>query len=437
MPGIAPIHHAWMYDKGVAPAGGDISTRLAPPYDIVTDRLRNDLLEADPTSSAAIDVPQLPVDQVGPDAAYARARRTFESWVQQRIIRPLDQPVFGLLRQSFADGRSIVRRHGVLANVPVAPLGRGAGLYAHEHTGCGLRGDRLALVKAMAIQTSPVFGLYSDDEGTVEEFIRSRIIRSEPRLVGVSPDGTLSELWLVEEASERQALTVAFGSRDVIIADGHHRYASQEAYLQSLGPEAPAAARSCMMALVAQEDAGMGLRAVHHVFAGMESFSIQTLEEEAGGLFRFEEVSGGPVELHEHVARAWFERSIPMGLIDFQQQRCFVVSAIEVDPLAATVPEAPEAWRRAGPVVCQRLIVERCLRDRCNSGRDPQRRAVFNVAEMSDPNALLPGAQLGIILLPVRLADVLVIATSGFLLPPDSTFFWPKLPTGLLFKSLE
>jgi len=192
-----------------------------------------------------------------------------------------------------------------------------------------------------------------------------------------------------------------------------------------------------MMALVAQEDAGMGIRAMHHIFAGMESFSIQTLEEEAGGDFRFEEVGGGPAELYEHVARAWFDRSIPMGLIDFQQQRCFVVSAIAVDPLAAMVPNAPEVWRRAGPVVCQRAIVERCLRDRCNGGREVQRRAVFNVADMNDPDALLPGAQLGIILLPMRLADVLAIAASGFLLPPDSTFFWPKMPSGLLFKSLE
>lgn len=437
MPGIAPIYHAWMYDPGVAPAGGDISTRLAPPYDVVTAKLRNTLLEADPTNSDAIDVPQLPVDRMGPDAAYARARRTFESWVSHRIIRPLDQPVFGLLRQSFGDGRSVVRRHSVFASLPLVSLGPGAGLYAHEHTDSGPRGDRLALLKATAVQTSPVFGIYSDADGEVEEFIRTRIIRSEPRLVGVSPEGTLSELWLIEETAECSALAAAFGSRDVIIADGHHRYASQLAYLQSLGPGAPTAARSCMMALVAQQDAGMAIRAMHHVFAGMESFSIEALAEETSDTFRFEEVSGGPVELHDHVVRAWFERSIPMGLIDFQHQRCFVVSAIAVDPLAAAVPEAPEAWRRAGPVVCQRLIVERGLRDRCNRGCEVQRHSVFNVAEMDDPNALLPGAQLGVILLPVRLADVLVIATSGFLLPPDSTFFWPKIPTGLLFKSLE
>ncbi len=437
MPGIAPIHHAWMYDPNPAPAGGDISSRLAPPYDVITAPQRRDLLDADPTNSAAIDVPQFPVDRIGPDAAYAQARRTFESWVGRHVIRPLDQPIFGLLRQSFTDGRQVVRRHSVLANLPLVPLGRGAGLFAHEHTGSGPRGDRLALLHAMRVQTSPVFGIYSDADGAVEEFIRGGVLRSEPRLVGVAPDGTLCELWLVEEALEREALAAAFGTRDVIIADGHHRYASQLAHLQSLGPNAPAAARSCMMALVAQEDAGMGIRAMHHVFAGMESFSIHALEEEAGADFRFEEVSGGPEVLRQHVARAWFERSIPMGLIDFQQQRCFVLSAVAIDPLAQAVPEAPEAWRRAGPVVCQRLIVERCLRDRCNGGREVQRRSVFNVADMSDPEALLPGAQLGIILLPVRLTDVLAIAASGFLLPPDSTFFWPKMPTGLLFKSLE
>ncbi len=437
MPGIAPIHNAVMYDGVVAAPCEDVSSRLVPPYDVVSRELRDRLLGADPTNSAAIDVPRLPIDHAGHDSAYVRARQTFDSWMQKRVIRQLDHPVFGLMRQTFKDRGYVVRRHAIMADLPLVALGRGDGLYGHEQTDSGPRGDRLALLASLRVQTSPVFGIYRDDEGAVEEVIRTRLIHSEPRLVGVSPDGTLSELWLIEDQEWINRLISAFGSRDVIIADGHHRYASQFAYLQSLGTHAPAAARSCMMALVAQEDAGMAIRAVHHVFGGMEAYSIEAIQDELGELFRFEEVSGGAAELEEHVARAWFERSIPVGLFDFVQQRSFVMSAIAVDPLAATAPEAPEAWRRAAPVVCQRFIVDRCLRDRCNGGCEPARRAVFDLAEMADSGALPDGAQLGLVLLPVRLADVLVIASSGYLLPSDSTFFWPKMPTGLLFKSLE
>lgn len=437
MPGIAPIQQALMYAR--SPAGGcaDLSSRLAPPYDVVTSALRTQLLKADALNSCAIDLPQLPIDRVGPREGYARARSLLESWLGRGALAPCDRPVYGLLRQTFRDRGSIARRHAIFADVPLVPLGRSAGLYAHEETDSGPRGDRLALLQALRVQTSPIFGIYSDDEGAVEEQIRHRLIRDEPRAVGVSPDGTLSELWLVEREAEVNRLTAAFGSRDVIIADGHHRYASQVAYLESLGGAAPRAARACMMALVAHQDAGMAIRPLHHVYGGMENYSLEKLLKELGDLFRIEETAGTEADLECHVFRAWFERSIPMGLVDFESGRCFVISTREVDPLAQNAPEAPEAWRRAAPVVCRRLVVDRVLRDWCNVGRDPLQRAVAEIPEMRRADGPLDRPQVGIVMLPLRLEDVLAIAAGGFLLPADSTFFWPKIPTGLLFKSLE
>lgn len=426
-----------MYAQGAAARCTDLSSRLAPPYDVVTSALRARLLRADPLNSCAIDLPQLPVDRIGRREEYARARGVFEAWVRTGALAASDRPVFGLLRQTFRDRGSIARRHAVLAEVPLAPLGRSSGLYAHEETDSGPRGDRLALLQSLHVQTSPVFGIYSDDDGAVEEQLRHRLIRDEPRAVGVSPDGTLAELWLVEHHTDVDRLTAAFGSRDVIIADGHHRYASQFAYLESLGHAAPRAARSCMMALVAQQDAGMAIRPLHHVYGGMERYSLEALLQELGDLFRIEETPGTQADLECHVFRAWFERSIPMGLVDFESGRCFVISTREVDPLAPSAPEAPEAWRRAAPVVCRRLIVDRVLRDRCNAGRDPLERAVAEIGELRQTDGPLERPQIGLVMLPLRLEDVLAIAAGGFLLPADSTFFWPKMPTGLMFKSLE
>lgn len=437
MPELAPVHQPWMYSGNDAPLQRDISTRLAPPYDIVTGRLRERLLKTDPANGAAIDVPRLPGERTASDAAYADARRTLDAWIERGVISPCPHPVVGVLRQTFRELGQVVRRHGIVVDMPLAPLGRDSGLYAHEETGSRLRGDRLALFNALRVQTSPVFGMYSDEEGGVDEFIRDRLIRTEPRVVGVSPDGTLCELWIVDDARHLNWLTQAFGSRDVIIADGHHRYASQLAYLDSLGPSAGPAARSCMMALVAQEDPGMTIRAVHHVFAGITAFSMERLIAESSQWLQVEAVPGGPAELESHVMRAWFERSIPIGLIDFTNRNCFVASTLEVDPLATVEAAAPEVWRRSAPVVCRKLIVEQVLRQSFNEGRKPVRRPVFDVADLDDPESVLSGAQLGVIMLPMKLTDVLSIAATGFLLPADSTFFWPKIPTGLLFKSLE
>jgi len=181
----------------------------------------------------------------------------------------------------------------------------------------------------------------------------------------------------------------------------------------------------------------MSIRAMHHVFGDIDRFSIQAVFEAMDDLCRFEEVPGGPSELAEHVARAWFERSHPIGLVDFASRRCFVMTTRFIDPLAEQFPEAPETWRRAAPVVCERLLVRRTLCEQLNGGKELSRRPVFDVADLEQPDRTLPGAQLGVVMLPVPLAEVLAIAPSGDLLPPNSTFFWPKMPTGLIFKSLE
>ncbi len=437
MPGLSPIRHAWRYagESGGRPA--DLSSRLAPPYDLISGGLKRRLLAADARCAAAIDVPHLPVDRIGPESAYLRARETFQSWIAQGALRAIERPVLGVLRQTFRDGSSVLRRHALIADLPLAGLGSGAGLYAHEETRSGPRGDRFALLRALRVQTSPIFGLYGDADGSVEEACREIEFSDAPTMVGLAADRTLSELWLVEQEDAVSRLIGAFGRRDVIIADGHHRYASQLEYVESLGPALPAAARSCCFALVAQEDTGMSIRAMHQVLGGVEGYRIEAVMEALQEACRFDEVPGGAAGLVDHVARAWFERSHPVGLVDFASRRCFVMTSRVIDPLAEEFPEAPETWRRCGPVVCEHLLVRRVLRDRLNGGREPLRQPAFDAADLEDGESILPGAQLAIIMLPVSLADVLTIAPSGRLLPANSTFFWPKMPTGLIFKSLE
>lgn len=437
MPGLSPICRAWRYSERGAGRPPDLSTRLAPPYDLVSADVKRRLLAADPTCAASIDVPHLPVDRVGPETSYRRARETFDQWRTDGTLHALDRPVLGVLRQTFRDGSSVLRRHALLADLPLEALGGSAGLFAHEETRSGPRGDRFALLRALRVQTSPIFGLFSDSDGSVEEARVAVEFASEPTLVGLAMDRTLSELWLVEDESLISGLLEAFGRRDVIIADGHHRYVSQLEYVESLGSAAPAAARTCVFALVAQEDTGMSIRAMHHVLGGIEEYRIEAVMAALSDACRFEEAPGGAVDLVDRVARAWFERSNPVGLIDFATRRCFIMTSRVIDPLVEKFPEAPEAWRRCGPVVCEHLLVQRTLRDRLNGGREPLRQPVFDAADLEAGPSILPGAQLGLVMLPVSLADVLTIAPSGRLLPANSTFFWPKMPTGLIFKSLE
>jgi uncharacterized protein (DUF1015 family) len=441
MPTIRPIP-AIRYAR--AADGGDVSALIAPPYDVLDARTKGALLAQSEHNIVAVDLPHLPAKAVGPDETYERAGRLFRQWMDAGVLVRDSQPAMYVYQQSYEVLGRQYQRRGLFANVGVRPFGPGerglGGIHPHEQTFASAKEDRLKLMRATGVQLSPIFGLYSDAQGQVAVLLDEVISSGPPSMTGRTPfDGVLHEAWRVD-ASHAGAFTAALEPCDVFIADGHHRYNTALNYVRQLeesGVAVPDEARQCMFALVAMQDAGMIVLPTHRVLGGMAGFTFEKFVEASRGFLNVTPFDGTDAAALESAINARSPGEHAMGLVarDSGGLHLAIATTVEPDPLKATHPTQSDAWRMLDVAIVQHLLVERIGQPTFS----PQQPLAWKFPhELSELLSLLddPAYQLGVVVRPTPLDSVRRVAEAGELMPQKSTFFYPKLATGMVLNPL-
>ena len=259
-------------------------------------------------------------------------------------------------------------------------------------------------------------------------------------------DGVNHEVWTIEDEATLSAYARALNGEDVYIADGHHRYTTAVNYLASLG-DVPAdhPARRTMIVLVGMNDPGLAIGPTHRVLGGMKHYSIERFEEAAQGYLEIKPCDNDPKIIEQEMAKeaANNPRNV-FGLMDLATGLCFTASPIEDDPLVDRFGDKPEAWRKLDVAVIQHMIVEDICQPELNDG-DPIKWAfphsipeVLDIAHGKETGA--GGgkgfAQVALIVRPTPLDAVREVSNAGEVMPQKSTFFYPKLATGLFINDL-
>lgn len=448
MPAIYPFR-AVQYN-----VGRDLSNVVAPPYDVLDGAGKQRLLDKDARNIVAIDLPHTPAKELGPPAAYERAANALRAHLASGTLVRADRPAIFAYRQTFlaADGATKVRRSGMAACLDVVPFGprAGGGILPHEETFSGPKEDRMALMKATGTQLSPIFGLHADEHGRATALI-SRVCAGGPAsLMATTGDGTLHEVWTVGDEATIREYQTALAGEDVFIADGHHRYTTGLNYLASLeaaaGKPLPAGhpARRSMFVLIGMSDPGLVIWPTHRVLGGMKDYSIDAFLAAAANHLRFEPIAGGlrDVERAMHSLVNLGEKRF--AIWDFQRRQGFVVIPAHSDPLAARFPEKPAAWRDLTVAFCQYVIVEQICQAALNGGQSVRWAFPHTIHEVEDIGAGVETgagggknfAQLAVLVRPTPLAAVRDVSRANQLMPQKSTFFYPKLATGLFVNPL-
>ena len=445
MPEIRPIP-ALRYAQGSG--GQDVSAVIAPPYDVLTADTKARLLAQSPHNIVAVDLPHLPAKALGPDETYVRAGAQFRTWRDAGVIVEHERPALFVYQQTYdAAGRRYQRR-GLFANVGVQTFGKSppgssgqGGIYPHEQTFAAAKQDRLKLMQATAAQLSPIFGIYSDADSTVAAML-DEVITTRPRLMqGSTPfDRVQHELWAVEDPDTIARFASVLSRADIFIADGHHRYNTALNYLTELeasGQPVPPRARDCMFVLIAMQDAGMIVLPTHRVLGSLADFTLDRFTQAAAGKLTVTPFSGSDVGALEEAinARPATEHAVGLVVREGDTLRLAIATTTTPDPLAATHPGQSEAWRSLDVAIVQHVIVEGLCQPSFAGGREVTWKFPHELAEVT---ALLadPAWQLGLILRPTPLDAVRRVAEAGELMPQKSTFFYPKLATGLLVNPL-
>ena len=432
--------------------GPDISKFVAPPYDVLDSASKQLLLNKDPRNVVAIDLPHTPAKELGSPAAYQSAASQLEQLLSSKTLKKSMLPSMYAYRQTFksADGTSTVHRTGMCCCVETVPFGPrpGGGILPHEETFSGPKEDRMALMKATATQMSPIFGLHADESGAATKLLHSVITKRNPDFYARTEDGTLHEVWTIQDSGAMNAYQRALEHDDIFIADGHHRYTTGLNYLKELesNGEVPAnhPARRCMIVLIGMSDPGLVIWPTHRVLGGMKDYTIDKFIAAAAKHLTFEPIAGDIHQLDKALASISSMGESRFGIWDFASKRGFLAIPASADPLAAKFPEKPKAWRDLTVAFCQYVLVEQICQPSLNGGEPVKWAFPHTIKEVEEiGSGAETGAgggknfsQLAVIVRPTPLKAVKDVSRANQLMPQKSTFFYPKLATGLFMNPL-
>lgn len=409
---------------------GDVGSFLAPPYDVLSAADKQALLEACPRNIVAVDLPVVPPKEAGPDEVYAAAADRLRQWMAQGVLTQDPRPALYAYEQSFPwAGRTYVRR-ALLAGVRATPLGQD--VIPHEHTFAGPKADRLKLTEHTRMQLSPIFGFYDDAGG---EVVRTAFAgRCCPTARGRLGPVT-EKLWVIQEPEVIGAIQTALRKTPVFIADGHHRYTTQLGYRDRLlrdGRIGPGdEANFVLFALVAKDDPGLMILPTHRVMRGLsKDFSLAKLSAAAP------EFEWRPLDVSNQGLSDPNAPLSPLGphaMAFFGGHQALVATLKDLDAMRRAAPAESQAWRELDVAILQKLIVEKALAP----WKAPEFSIEYTPAAAVVLDACRQGkAQLGALLQSTPLTAVEAIARAGAVMPHKSTYFYPKLATGMVLKPL-
>ena len=405
------------YDPELA---GPLEDLIAPPYDVIDDELRAQLVARSPLNVVEIDLPE----------SYEGAAETLAEWRDRGVLTQEDEPAIWVLRQDYtAPDGSTRTRSGFFARVRVEDYGAGR-IRPHERTHPGPKEDRLRLTRATQANLSPIFSLFPDAGGAATETL-AQATSGEPFAETTDHEGTRNTLWRVSDPESIAALQAALADAELLIADGHHRYETARAYADELGGEGDH--RYVLMFLVSLDDPGLLIFPTHRMLTGLKDDSEKQLaiRDVARRDFDIEQLD----DTHELEPPADSNR-VAFGYMDSFLKRPVRLTLKDQSIADEALPGMPEPYRRLDTAVLEALILRGALgmsEDDISHLRGlDYSKNLDDAIERVESGA----ADAGFFMRATPVEQVREVAQTGESMPPKSTYFFPKVPTGLVFNPL-
>jgi uncharacterized protein (DUF1015 family) len=403
---------------------GSLDGVVAPPYDVIDPEQRAALVDRSPYTVVAIDLPEAGAPDGDP---YAHAAELLARWQDEgAIVRDEEPAIWALVQDYVAPDGSAQTRRGLFARVRVEDYGPGR-IRPHERTHPGPREDRLRLTRATKANLSPIFSLYSDPEAAAWGAVQPAT-EQPPFGETTDADGTTNRLWRVADPDAIATVQAALKDAELLIADGHHRYETARVYADEVGGEGEH--RYVLMCLVALEDPGLTVFPTHRLIRDTTSHTQEAL---AGALRESFDIA--PIE-HSELRPPDGDGPLTMGYIDAHFKRAFRLTLKDQAIADRALADQPEPFRRLDTAVLEALVLKGPLA-LTDEDIDHMRGLGYARSDEEALELVLSGDyDAAFFLRSTPVSQVREIATTGVNMPPKTTYFFPKVPTGLLFNPL-
>jgi uncharacterized protein (DUF1015 family) len=405
---------------------GEAAGLLAPPYDVIGEEERRGL-ERNLRNVVHLDLPRGEGEE-----KYLQAGRELERWIGDGSLRFDERPGMYRYQQDFrASGRGHTRR-GFIALLELEPFSARVVL-PHERTLAGPKEDRLHLMRATRAELSQVFVLYRDPAGETEAALGEA---GQAVLDATTPDGVRHRLWVVDDPAAHRRVAALLADRQVMIADGHHRYETRLALRDELRPAGRAPGQSdadwATVFLARAEDPGLLILPTHRLVSGLPEAALDSVPELARPWFQVSTSDGDDAE---RIARR-LSKSLR---VTFALRRAGrgETTWLELRGDADLTGLGPPALRSLDVTVLHGLVLGPLL------GIDAEALALqTNLSythDLVEALARVSAAEVqgAFLMNPTSVDDVLAACEAGFVLPQKSTYFYPKLATGLVIHRID
>jgi uncharacterized protein (DUF1015 family) len=420
MPELKPFR-AILYNKEKV----SLDNVVAPPYDVITSEQQLQLYERHPNNIIRLILGR-------ENNWYAEAVKIFQEWQAEKVLQFDDEPALYILAQEFhlEDGKRYLRK-GFVAACKLEALGDGS-IYPHEKTLSKPKEDRFKLFQATNAMFSQIFSLYGDEEHVLDKYLDD-VMMSNP-ILETKFDGVLNKVWRLTGEATIGTIAGFMKQQRVLIADGHHRYETALLYRDAMRRQVPHSTGKEAFNFVPifftnMYDEGLVILPTHRVLHTLPNFSSEFFIQKLEPYFRIEQLStfeGLQQRLCQKMKRVF-------GVVLSGEPKYLYITLRDFTPLI-TFDVPPVYWNLdvaiLHTIIFKRLfgISEEAQEKKLNLDYVKEGREAVQMVESGK-------AQAAFLLHPTPIEQVREIAEAGYTMPQKSTYFYPKLLSGLLTYS--
>ncbi|HHL40748.1 MAG TPA: DUF1015 domain-containing protein [Deltaproteobacteria bacterium] len=425
---------------------GTMDAVMAPPYDVISPQLQDELYRRHPYNIVRLILGKTSGSDRPGDDRYSRAAADLARWLDEGVLVRDEKPALYYYTQTFEiDGVERTRK-GFIALARLEELGGGS-IHAHERTLSGPKADRLRLMEACKANFSSIFSLYSDPELTLNRLFDS--VTGEPHLDVADDEGVRNRLWVVDDPDVLRRAAESMAGRSLFIADGHHRYETALNYRRMMLEARPDATglepfNYVMMYFSNMDDEGMVVLPTHRIVHGLEGFDGGDFLRRVGAYFHVTELPFGAAgeadarrRLFAGLDEAHRAGRNAFGLFMRGRDSYCLLTLKDRSVLDRLLgPSVPEVYKSLDVTVLHSLIIGEVL----GVTQEDQARQKNLIYVKGSREVIERGrdekAQLLFIMNPTDISEVKAVAEAGLVMPQKSTYFYPKLLSGLTINPL-
>jgi len=438
------------YNAGIV---GDLARVICPPYDVITSEQQKFYYERSDYNAIRLECASEQAGDTTTDDRYSRAAIAFQQWLKEGILRIDDSPAFYVHDHYFTYLGERRRRRGLIARVKLEPWGDG--IYPHEETFSKAKRDRLQLMRSCQANFSPLFALYQDSEQKIalilHEASQDKPIMSLRVKRSNLPDSDDKHIiWAITDSRFQQQIKRSLSGQPLYIADGHHRYETALAYQQeraqviaSRSPErsegtakqsltGKEAFNYVMMTLVDFSDPGLVILPVHRLVRGIAYSTLAGLENHLEDFFILESVpltEGLFSSLELEMAG-----EVVLGILGLKPGFLVVLRQRQGISLEGVMPEKRSGVHRRLAVSLLNYIILDKMLELVQDSED----MAYTVDTTDAYQQIREGKyQLAFLVTSPSLTVLKTVVDAKDRMPRKSTYFYPKLPAGLIINSLS